>query len=199
MDDARDRTIPLPQFTRACGDCTECCTAVAVAELEKPFFAKCRYETGTGCSVYEARPQGCREYNCGWLQGMLADDMRPDKSGFILSPERGGLYVYILRDQPVEPLLTRLAGFSFATSTHGAVGTESMPIWVYLPGQRVATEFDNNPDNQGKPLAERGTLYSVRNVQLGGKWFAIGEGPWRPVLEVGQTPAFRPLIPSRAR
>ncbi|HEY2586520.1 MAG TPA: hypothetical protein VGI81_12215 [Tepidisphaeraceae bacterium] len=163
--------------------------AVAVAELEKPYFAKCRYQTGTGCSIYPDRPQGCRQYTCAWLQGMLADDMRPDKSGFILSPEAGGLYVYIVRDQPIEPLLTKLAAFNFATSVHGVIGTEQTPIWVYLRGQRVATPFDNNPDNQGKPLAERATLYSSSKVQFGGKWFAIANGPWRPVLEVDQTRA----------
>jgi hypothetical protein len=176
-------TIPLPQMKRTCGGCTECCTAVAVAALEKPYFATCPHQTTTGCAIHPQRPHGCREYTCAWLQGMLAEDMRPDKSGFILSPEPGGLYVYIVRDQPVEPVLTMLAPFNFATRVHGVIGTPSTPIWVYLLGQRVATPFDNNPDNQGKSLAERRTLYSARNVQFGGKWFAIANGPWRPVLE----------------
>ena len=187
MDPIRSGGIRLPQLKRDCGGCTECCMAVAVAELEKPYFARCRHQAATGCSIYAARPTGCRRYNCAWLQGMLSDEMRPDKSGFILSAEAGGLYVYIVRDLPIEPLLTRLATFSFATNAHGAVGTESTPIWVYRLGQQVATEFDANPDNQGKPLPERQSLYSARSVQLGGKWFAIGNGPWRAVLESDQT------------
>lgn len=189
MDPSRSGAISLPQIKRACGGCTECCMAVAVAELEKPYFAKCRHQTATGCSIYARRPTGCRQYNCAWLQGMLSDEMRPDKSGFILSAEAGGLYVYIVRDLPLEPLLAQLAAFNFAMPVHGAVGTESTPIWVYGLGQQVATEFDANPDNQGKPLAVRQTLYSARSVQSGGKWFAVGNGPWRPVLESDQTEA----------
>jgi hypothetical protein len=189
MDPSRIGAIPLPQIKRTCGGCTECCMAVAVAELEKPYFAKCRHQAATGCSVYAGRPKGCRQYNCAWLQGLLTDAMRPDKSGFIVSAEAGGLYIYIVRDLPIEPLLTQLAAFDFATPVHGAVGIESTPIWVYRLGQQVATAFDDNPDNQGKPLPARKTLYSARSVQLGGKWFAIGSGPWRPVLEPDQTRA----------
>lgn len=187
MDPFQRGAIPLPQVKRSCGGCTECCMAVAVAELEKPYFAKCRHQNGTGCSAYLGRPTSCREYHCAWLQGLLAEEMRPDKSGFILSAEPGGLYVYIVRDQPLEPLLARLATFNFATSVHGVVGTEAAPIWVYRLGQRVATPFDNNPDNQGRSLHERGTLYSADNVQIAGKWFAVGGGPWRQVLEADQT------------
>lgn len=183
MNQPGNGNIPLPQVHRTCGGCTECCTAVAVAELEKPYFARCPHETSHGCAVHPHRPHGCRNYTCAWLQGMLAEDLRPDKSGFVLSPEAGGLYVYVTREQPIEPLLTTLARFSFATRTHGVIGTETTPIWVYLLGQRVATPFDNNPDNQGKPLTERATLYSSRKVQFAGKWFAIANGPWRPVLE----------------
>jgi hypothetical protein len=198
MDPNRSGVIPLPQVKRSCGGCTECCTAVAVAELEKPYFATCRHQTATGCSIYAERPNGCRQYNCAWLQGMLTDEMRPDKSGFILSAEAGGLYVYIVRDLPIEPLLTQLAAFNFATPLHGAVGTESTPIWVYRLGQRVATEFDDNPDNQGKTLPERKTLYSAHSVCAGGKWFAIGGGPWRPVLEPDPRTTVNGKGPARA-
>jgi hypothetical protein len=68
---------------RSCGECTVCCTAMAIdkPDIQKQAGATCRHCTG-GCAIYETRPRLCREYHCGWRQlPILGDDWRPDRSG----------------------------------------------------------------------------------------------------------------------
>ena len=177
--------ISLPLLRRSCGGCTACCTAVGVTSLEKPFWATCRHQGEGHCRIYADRPTECREYRCGWLSGLLPEDMRPDQSGFLLSAQEDGMCVYILDDQPLDPILQKVAALDISTNKHGAVGTQLHPIHVHRLGQQIATGY-SNPDNQGKSPAERKTLYSATVEVRFGKWFAFGNGPWRPVLDCKQ-------------
>lgn len=93
--------------------------------------------------------------------------------------------VYILDDQPLDPILQKVAALDISTNKHGAVGTQLHPIHVHRLGQQIATGY-SNPDNQGKSPAERKTLYSATVEVRFGKWFAFGNGPWRPVLDCKQ-------------
>ena len=75
---------PVPG--RACGSCTLCCKTVAVAELAKPAGVWCPHcRRSGGCAIYEARPAGCRDFNCEWL---LSEDLglewKPDRAKFAL-------------------------------------------------------------------------------------------------------------------
>jgi hypothetical protein len=54
-----------------CGDCTACCTVLAVTELNKPMRFACQHQCRDGCRTYLARPSGCRQFNCLWLRGAL--------------------------------------------------------------------------------------------------------------------------------
>ena len=73
---------------RRCGTCTECCTALAVPELEKAQGERCRHLVAPGkCGIYETRPTSCRAYSCGWLVGALGSQDRPDRTGFILEAQ----------------------------------------------------------------------------------------------------------------
>lgn len=74
---------------RVCGDCTVCCTVMAVdnPEMQKQAGATCRHCRG-GCMIYDARPQLCRDFHCGWRQlPILDDDWRPDRSGVFVEIE----------------------------------------------------------------------------------------------------------------
>ncbi|MGH6818200.1 MAG: YkgJ family cysteine cluster protein [Methylovirgula sp.] len=54
---------------RACGACSLCCKLLPVAALNKPhdrWCTHCRPGNG-GCTIYETRPQTCREFDCLWL------------------------------------------------------------------------------------------------------------------------------------
>ena len=46
-------------------------------------------DKGRGCLIYEQRPQPCRDFECGWLQGIGVDAMRPDRSHVILVAKMG--------------------------------------------------------------------------------------------------------------
>ena len=69
---------------RSCGECTECCTALSVTEIHKPAMEPCVHQDGKGCDIYPERPQSCRHFRCGWLDGEGPPDMRPDRLGVVI-------------------------------------------------------------------------------------------------------------------
>ena len=74
---------------RGCGDCTLCCTVMAIdkPEIQKEAGVTCRHCVG-GCTIYETRPPLCRDYHCGWRQLPILDDSwRPDRSGVFVELE----------------------------------------------------------------------------------------------------------------
>jgi hypothetical protein len=73
---------------RVCGECTACCTILAVKELNKASFQPCPHECA-GCAIYDSRPRSCRSWSCGWLLGRVPGDerRRPDKIGLIFNRE----------------------------------------------------------------------------------------------------------------
>lgn len=76
-------------MTRKCGRCTECCTAMGVVEIDKDHGVKCEHVGRRGCSIYAKRPDSCRLFKCGWLDGYGANADRPDKIGLVLSSQEG--------------------------------------------------------------------------------------------------------------
>jgi hypothetical protein len=76
---------------RPCGDCIACCQALNIdePELVKPQGALCPNCTGSGCSIYETRPQVCRSWNCAWKRIVsMPDDTRPDAMGVLFTVDR---------------------------------------------------------------------------------------------------------------
>jgi hypothetical protein len=74
---------------RICGECTLCCTVMAIdkPDIQKQAGATCRHCRG-GCTIYETRPALCRDYHCGWRQLPILDDgWRPDRSGVFVELE----------------------------------------------------------------------------------------------------------------
>jgi len=80
---------------RTCEACEECCSVVAVAELKKPYHTRCGHQTGKGCAIYGNHPVECRDYRCAWLQGILPEEMRPDKIGILIDAEGGADWIVI--------------------------------------------------------------------------------------------------------
>jgi hypothetical protein len=71
---------------KSCGPCTMCCSALEIAELEKPAGPLCgNCKLAAGCAIYASRPQVCRDFECDWLTRRdLPRLLRPDLVGAIL-------------------------------------------------------------------------------------------------------------------
>ena len=84
---------------RSCGECNACCAYYAIADLNKPARSLCQHwKTPGGCSIYDTRPQVCRDYYCVWLQNATLDDWwRPDRSGFILRETHSDIPAHYIR------------------------------------------------------------------------------------------------------
>ena len=97
---------------RECDGCTACCEGWLQAEaLGKRFYPgqPCHWMSCKGCTVYEARPEVCSEFQCSWKVGhFLPEWFKPSESKIICvwrrwkdedkcTPEdRGGLYLSIV-------------------------------------------------------------------------------------------------------
>jgi hypothetical protein len=82
-----DKQLSVAMKERPCDECTACCTVMAVEEISKPLGEPCQHLCN-GCSIYESRPQPCREFNCCWRYGLGNDSERPDKSGIVFDVTR---------------------------------------------------------------------------------------------------------------
>ena len=72
--------------TNDCGNCTVCCMALRIIELDKEAGRYCKHcLPGKGCGIYATRPGICRSFLCGWRQvAQLGEAWRPDKSGVLM-------------------------------------------------------------------------------------------------------------------
>lgn len=95
---------------KECGECSECCRHLIVdsPELTKVSGHLCgACVEHKGCSIYQARPQVCRQFNCSWVKLPLSGDWRPDRSQIIIiqepeNPAKGikeGLKFYFIGSQ----------------------------------------------------------------------------------------------------
>ena len=74
----------------SCGSCFACCVWLGIKPLKKWPGQTCKHLDGahgpeTRCSIYPDRPQCCADYLCGWRHGFGGDDMRPDRSGVLVT------------------------------------------------------------------------------------------------------------------
>jgi uncharacterized cysteine cluster protein YcgN (CxxCxxCC family) len=80
---------PVPG--RECGGCAACCTDLHIKApgFQKLAGVRCiNLAADCKCTIYEARPQVCADFECGWrLMAALGDDWRPDRCGIILIPK----------------------------------------------------------------------------------------------------------------
>ena len=79
---------------RECGECTVCCTWLAInkPEVQKQPGATCKHCTGQGCGIYETRYPICRDYYCAWRGMDIFDESwRPDRSGVFAYVETEGI------------------------------------------------------------------------------------------------------------
>ena len=82
-------------MTNHCGSCTACCRVFDIAELKKPAGKWCDHcAIGSGCTIYDARPKACVEFECLWLLSQKRESprehlpaaLRPDKCKVVFAP-----------------------------------------------------------------------------------------------------------------
>jgi hypothetical protein len=76
---------------RACGDCVACCQVLNIDEPDmiKPADQLCMHCTGAGCSIYDSRPQVCRDWDCVWRRiDSMPPETRPDRLGVLFTIDR---------------------------------------------------------------------------------------------------------------
>jgi Fe-S-cluster containining protein len=113
------RTPGMPTAVRGreCGSCNLCCDILEVTAVEKPMGELCRHwQTGTGCTIYDRRPQMCRSFSCAWLQGHLTEEWYPEKSGMVVHFSQDAVNVQVDTDYPdrwrEEPYFSKLREWS---------------------------------------------------------------------------------------
>lgn len=90
----------------SCDGCSMCCHIFEIEELSKPFCTWCQHiqEDKRGCSIYEYRPQTCKDFKCAWLLSQdrpgqeMPVSMRPNHLHvmFCVSPTNNRhIYAYV--------------------------------------------------------------------------------------------------------
>jgi hypothetical protein len=97
-----------PAPGKSCGSCTMCCKVLEIDHFKKPAGKLCQFCTlGSGCTVYESRPEVCRDYECLWLtERDLGAMLKPDRIGTILM-EDPDTDDYLAVCDPTKPLAWR--------------------------------------------------------------------------------------------
>lgn len=137
----------FPQGDRICGPCTACCTVMAVQELGKGNYERCRHLTSSGCGIYPDRPGTCRDWSCLWRLGLIEGDerRRPDNLGLLFTPLRHGgtavLTAYeIWKDASKEPPAKYLLG-QLQRKLPVVVVNPSNQFWVACDSEDKAQEI----------------------------------------------------------
>lgn len=113
----RPARMPTTVSGRQCGSCNACCDILEVTQVDKPVNQLCRHwEAGKGCTIYDRRPQMCRSFSCGWLQGHIGDEWFPDSARMVVHFSQDAVNVQVDPDYPdrwrQEPYFSKLCEWS---------------------------------------------------------------------------------------
>lgn len=123
---------------RECGTCDACCVWLTIKdpELQKAQGHRCsKLACGGGCTIYETRPQTCREYYCAWRQLKWVKVARPDQSDVLVT-----LHGEVSKDGSrrmgiMVTLLTKAAARSEGVAETVAAGIAAgLPVYLQVPG-----------------------------------------------------------------
>jgi hypothetical protein len=134
MSNPTHETAPTtaPAARNSCGDCTVCCTVMKVRELNKGANTPCVHCTaGTGCNIYNARPESCRVYECLWFRSQAFDKplpahIRPDRCKVVIGTVNNGNEAILYVD-PTHRDAWREPAFSDAL---GLFCSRGIPVYV---------------------------------------------------------------------
>lgn len=172
---------------RSCGDCNVCCVALTIddPEMQKLQGYRCKNTLpNRGCAIYDARPNTCREFHCGWRKlKWVREPLRPDKSGVLVR----------LHYSVAEPGQPPVLGVVFTFLTNNALKAEGLaesvaaavaagiPVHVNIPGPPGYTSGQARID-EVLTLAvmtkdKKGILDILRQARVQGK-----AGNFKPIV-----------------
>ena len=98
---AADPGLPLVPG-RQCGACTLCCKVLNIPALNKPENVWCGHcKQGTGCTIYQSRPEVCRDFYCSYrLSADIPEVWFPLKSKIMLRADPGGIVAFVDPGRP---------------------------------------------------------------------------------------------------
>jgi hypothetical protein len=120
---------------------------MGVAEIDKPAGSACIHtRAGQGCAIYDARPTGCRVFECVWLMDPeMPHRFRPDQTKVVLDQDHGGRRL-IARCDPANPLAWRrnpiYGALKAYAQDHWGTGKAVMAVagrraWVITPREDI--------------------------------------------------------------
>ena len=165
---------------RSCGDCTACCSFIPIRspELEKPSNTLCPHcIAGTGCTVYEIRPDPCRGWYCGWFfLAALGPAWHPGRSGVVIRPEG------LLDDQVTVVILRRspfLTSEIFAGTVAGWVSA-GIEVAFERVGPSGCLPAKIAMNDLLKPAIERRSLPEMQKVFSWAIGYVDTQHQWEP-------------------
>lgn len=125
---------------RSCGSCTLCCKVMVIEALNKPLGQWCQHcAPGTGCKIYENRPNECRDFNCAYLLSRhIGEEWKPERSKMVLVIDEGGMRMaaYVDTQRPnawrSEPYYSQLKQWSKNALAKGGQVIANVNRHVYL-------------------------------------------------------------------
>tara|TARA_R100000664_G_scaffold33896_1_gene52574 strand:+ start:3333 stop:3911 length:579 start_codon:yes stop_codon:yes gene_type:complete len=99
---------------RECGSCKACCKVIGVPEMESPPGKWCskvvedKSSACGGCTIYEKRPESCREFVCVWASGRADNIFRDDTDtpvGMNERPDNFGAVVFNFEGPHGDPVI----------------------------------------------------------------------------------------------
>jgi len=123
---------------RACGSCTMCCWMLRIDELAKPEHSHCQHcEEGAGCTIYNARPEPCREFYCGYRALPFAGPhWFPPDCGMMIYPDAANSRLRVHVD-PANPEAWRAEPY-YSDLKQWAVAAERMDMQLTVAvGRRI--------------------------------------------------------------
>jgi hypothetical protein len=119
---------------------------MGVVELGKPYAHKCPHQCPTGCAIYGQHPKTCQTFYCGWQEGEIPLEARPDKCGLLFAMgdtiNRGPtMIVHETRPNVFQDSMPQWAvDYIKDTMAHG------LPVVLVEYGDRLGTSYPIAPE-----------------------------------------------------
>lgn len=151
---------------RKCGSCTACCHVIEIKELgHKPAYSPCPQQVGKGCLIHGDHPKTCRQFKCGWLEGLGQNRHRPDRIGAFMTADQTSFGKIARLHEVVPGALESRAVVDFVADTklagkHILVGTTSQGSVVIAGPEPQVSVYRSHLRSQKRDGVETGFIDS---------------------------------------